>query len=96
MTAWTYGSGEFYTGSNIVACHAYTVLGWAYQYGHEYIVLRNPWGITEPAGLGTYQGLLSFFDKSFWRFIDMIGNDGVFALESWAFKIYFAGLGVAK
>lgn len=95
MTAWTYGSGS-YSGSNIVANHAYTVLGWAFQNNKQYIILRNPWGVTEPAGLNTYQGLLSFFDKSFWRPITMIGNDGVFALEASAFKFYFAGLGVAK
>lgn len=96
MTAWTYGSGPMYNGSNIVANHAYTVLGWAWQNSKEYIILRNPWGRTEPIGLNTYQGLLSFFDKSFWRPINTIGNDGVFALEAAAFKYYFAYLGVAK
>ncbi|KAH8650655.1 hypothetical protein BGZ60DRAFT_421500 [Tricladium varicosporioides] len=96
MTAWTYASGSIYTGSNIVANHAYTVLGWAFRNGKEYIVLRNPWGVTEPTGLNTYQGLLSFFDFSFWRPISTIGNDGVFALEAPAFKVYFAYLAVAK
>jgi hypothetical protein len=96
MTAWTYATGSMYTGSNIVANHAYTVLGWAFQNSKEYIVLRNPWGVTEPTGLNTYQGLLSFFDASFWRPINTIGNDGVFALEASAFKTYFAYLSVAK
>ncbi|CZR66874.1 uncharacterized protein PAC_16775 [Phialocephala subalpina] len=96
MVAWTYGSGSQYSGSNIVANHAYTVLGWAFQGGKEYIVLRNPWGVTEPTGLNTYQGLLSFFDESFWRPINTIGNDGVFALEASAFKLYYAGIGGAK
>jgi Calpain family cysteine protease len=96
MVAWTYGSGPIYSGSNIVGSHAYTVLGWAWQNSKQYIVLRNPWGQTEPIGLNTYQGLLSFFDKSFWRPINTIGNDGIFALEAPAFKYYFAGLGVTK
>lgn len=95
MVAWTYGSG-IYSGSNIVGNHAYTVLGWAYRNGKKYIILRNPWGVTEPAGVNSYQGVISFIDKSFWRPINFIGNDGVFALEADSFKYYFAGLGVAK
>ena len=96
MTAWTYGSGKDYTGSNIVGNHAYSVLGWAYKNNKKYIVLRNPWGVTEPVGANSYQGLLSFFDESFWRPITTIGNDGVFALEANSFKTYFRCLGVAK
>lgn len=97
MTAWTYGSSDkTYTGTNVVASHCYTVLGWAFNRGKKYIVLRNPWGRTEPAGFNTYQGLISFFDGSFWRPINTIGNDGVFALEANSFKSLFAGLGVAK
>ncbi|SHE41073.1 Calpain family cysteine protease [Mariniphaga anaerophila] len=96
MTAWTYGSSKDYTGTNVVGNHAYTVLGWAYKNSKSYIILRNPWGVTEPAGLNTYQGVLSFFDKSFWRPINMIGNDGVFAIEANSFQKLFAGLGVAK
>lgn len=96
MTAWTYGSNKDYTGTNVVGNHAYTVLGWAYKNNKKYIVLRNPWGVTEPAGINTYQGVLSFFDKSFWRPINTIGNDGVFAIEANSFQNLFAGLGVAK
>ncbi len=96
MTAWTYGSSKDYTGTNVVGNHAYTILGWAYKNNKKYIVLRNPWGVTEPAGLNTYQGVLSFFDKSFWRPVNMVGNDGVFAIEANSFKNLFAGLGVAK
>lgn len=97
MTAWTYGSGDkSYTGTNVVASHCYTILGWANKNNKKYIVLRNPWGRTEPAGLNTYRGLVSFFDGKFWRPIDTIGNDGVFALEANSFKTLFAGMGVAK
>ncbi|WP_375181705.1 C2 family cysteine protease [Chryseobacterium sp.] len=96
MVAWTYGSGKDYTGSNIVGNHAYTVLGWSTFNGKNYIILRNPWGVTEPNGLNSYQGLISFFDGSFWRPINMIGNDGVFALEINSFKNYFEALAVTK
>ncbi|MCW3160613.1 C2 family cysteine protease [Chryseobacterium oryctis] len=96
MVAWTYGSGRDYSGSNIVGNHAYTILGWSTFNNKNYIILRNPWGVTEPNGLNSYQGLISFFDGSFWRPINMIGNDGVFALEINSFKYYFAGMGVAK
>lgn len=96
MTAWTYGSGRDYSGSNIVGNHAYTILGWAFQNNKKYIVLRNPWGHTEPVGVNTYQGLLSFFDATFWNPINTIGNNGVFALEANSFQYYFACIGVAR
>ena len=96
MTAWTYSSGSQYNGSNIVANHAYTVLGWAYMNSKEYIVLRNPWGFLEPSGLNTYQGLVTFFDNNFWHPINTIGDDGVFALEAPSFKFYYETLAVAK
>jgi hypothetical protein len=96
MTAWTHASTQAYRGSNLVANHAYTVLGWAVQGENQYIILRNPFGVTEPAGLNAYPGLLGFFNASFWSPINTINNNGVFALEASAFKNYFAGLGVAK
>jgi len=97
MTANTYGSGDMYNGSMIVAWHAYTVLGWTLQNGNKYIILRNPWGVSEPSGLGTtYDGIITVLDGNFWRPINMISNDGVFALEISAFKMYYAGLCVAK
>jgi hypothetical protein len=96
IIAWTYGSSNIYKGSNVVGNHAYTVLGWAGQGDKQYLVLRNPFGVTEPMGLNTYPGLLSFFDSSFWRPLKMVDKNGVFALEPPAFKEYFAGLGIAK
>jgi hypothetical protein len=95
LTAWTYASGNQYNGSNIAANHAYTILGWAFQNNKQYIVLRNPWGFSEPSGANTYQGLLQFFDQSFWRPINIIGDDGVFALEADAFKLYYSTIGAA-
>jgi hypothetical protein len=63
---------------------------------NEYIVLRNPWGRAEFIGLNTYQCLLSLFDDSFWRPANMIGNDGIFALETSTFEHDFAYFGIAK
>ncbi|RFU28075.1 hypothetical protein B7463_g8262, partial [Scytalidium lignicola] len=96
MTAWTHASDRTYKGSNIVANHAYTVLGWASQGGKQYIILRNPWGVNESAGLTTYPGLLDTFDTTFWNPANMLDRGGVFALEPSAFSRYFAGLGVTK
>jgi hypothetical protein len=96
MVAWTHATGPDYRGCNIVANHAYTILGRAQVGDKEYIILRNPWGVTEPHGLSTYQGLITSLDEKFWQPISTIDNGGVFALEPAAFKFYFAGLGVAK
>lgn len=97
MTANTYGSGDMYNGSMIVAWHAYTVLGWALQDEKKYILLRNPWGYNEPSGLGTtFDGVLTMLDGDFWRPIDMKSDDGVFAIEISAFQKYYAALCVAK
>jgi len=96
MTAWTYATGQQYTyGSGIAANHAYTILGWAFRNNKMYIVLRNPWGFFEPSGGNTYNGVLQFLDESFWRPIDMVPNDGVFAIEATSFKEYFAYIGLA-
>ena len=101
MMAWTYGSGDDspdhvnYGDANIVASHAYSVLGWAYQFGQKYIVLRNPWASTE-ATIGTIGGSLVFYDVSWWRPIALGDPDGVFALRADVFKSYFAGLGAVS
>jgi len=97
MTAWTHATGEVYKGANIVANMAYTVLGFACPQGKkQYVVVRNPWGVTERAGLATYPGLLDQVDCTFWRPADMLDRGGVFALEANAFKEAFAGIGLAK
>ena len=98
MTAWTYGSGDAspdhvrYADANLVAAHCYSILGWAYENGQEYIVLRNPWGSTE-SSINTYGGTEWFYDISWWRPIAFANPDGVFALRADTFKRYFAGLG---
>jgi hypothetical protein len=58
-------------------------------------MLRNPWGRLEPAGSNTFQGVVTIFDVSFWRPIDMAPNDGIFAIEATDFKTFYEGMGVA-
>jgi hypothetical protein len=98
MVAWTYcqpPAGVHYADANLVGCHAYSILGWNYDNGHKYVVLRNPWGNHE-ATLNVESGNWVAFDGSFWRTIALASNDGTFALEAATFKKYFAGFGVAK
>ena len=101
MVAWTYPSGAVspdrvtYSDANLVANHAYSILGWAYRNNQKYIVLRNPWGRTE-ASIDTLSGYWRAYDISWWRPIRLTSPDGVFALKASTFKRYFAGLGTAK
>ncbi len=101
MTAWTFATGTYeerginYTDANVVASHCYTILGWGYNRCGKYIILRNPWGVTDVTA-NTYNGDFYFYDISWWRPINTVANDGVFAIEASAFKRYFGGMGVAK
>jgi hypothetical protein len=96
MCAYTYASGNMYRGSNLVANHAYSVLGWSVFGQHQYLILRNPWGVTEPVSLTSYQGLVTQVEPEFWPPAALLGSGGVFALEASAFKEYFDCMGVAK
>ncbi len=115
MVAWTYAKsdpavGRDYASANLVANHAYSILGWAYINSQMYLVLRNPWGSTEATlnvANGTwvawdapYSGAAGSYPTSygrgFWRSIPLANNDGVFALRADTFKTYFAGFGVCK
>lgn len=100
MTASTYSTGAasekkiVYDDTNIVASHAYTVLGWDYRDGKRYILLRNPWGRTEPT-VGVLAGTTYAYDISWWRPIAMAPNDGTFGIEADEFQTYFRSIGVA-
>lgn len=115
MAAWTHATGDTFRGSNLVANHAYSVLGWvsegqAYSNSNnddsdgdgddhgrsQYIIVRNPWGVTEPRGLTSYPGLLDRVEPEFWPPAALLDRDGVFSVEVHAFKKYFACIGVAK
>jgi hypothetical protein len=101
MTAWTYSTqsasdqGISYSNATIVGSHCYTILGWDYRMGKEYVVLRNPWGNTE-ATVGTIGGSVTMYDISWYRSINLATVDGTFAMEASAFKTYFAGFGTVK
>lgn len=96
MCAFTHASGRMYRGANLVANHAYSVLGWTTHGDRQYIIVRNPWGVTEPMGLTSYPGLLDRVEPEFWRPACMLDCQGVLAIEAHAFREYFACLGVAK
>jgi hypothetical protein len=99
MTAWTYSTATSaplelkYADANIVGSHCYTILGWDYIDGTEYLLIRNPWGMTE-ASKHTFTGSTVVHDISWWRSINLAPNDGTFALTAAGFKDYFAGFGV--
>jgi len=99
-TASGHSSNVKFRGCNLVANMAYSVLGWTTggaQQQQQYVILRHPWGVTEPEEVGTsYPGLVSKINTQFWSAADLIEAEGVFALEMGAFREYFAGLGVAK
>lgn len=96
MTAFTYATGPQFRGSNLVANHAYSVLGYIVRGDRRYLVLRNPWGVTEPQGLTAYQGLLARVDPDMWTPAALLDHGGLFALEVDNFKQCFQYIGVAK
>jgi len=106
LTAWTYGAAKdapdpiaYDADSGIVACHAYSVLGWIAPAGHllgkqsRYVVLRNPWGMHE-GRVDVLSGNWPALDQT-WIRSTPLNTGGVFAMKIETFKKYFAGLGVA-
>lgn len=97
MVAYTHASGPMYKGSNMVANHAYTVLGWAFPGGSkQYFIIRNPWGVTEAKGLTSYLGMLDTVNANIWPPAKLLDSRGVHAIEASAFKDCFACLGMCK
>lgn len=93
MCAYTYPTGDEFRGANMVANHAYSVLGWADYGGRQYIVIRNPWGITEPKGLSSCPGVIDRVDVSIWPQASMIDAGGILAVDAGMFDKYFACIG---
>ncbi|KAI1331847.1 cysteine proteinase [Xylariaceae sp. FL0255] len=89
---------DVYRGSNLVANHAYSILGWSSvgQGDKQYIVVRNPWGVTEPHGLTSYPGILTHVEPEYWRPANLVDQEGVMAIEAHAFREYFAYIGIAR
>ncbi|KAI0152823.1 hypothetical protein GGR57DRAFT_513413 [Xylariaceae sp. FL1272] len=92
------GGHDVYRGSNLVANHAYSVLGWSSvgQGDKQYIIVRNPFGVTEPHGLTSYPGVLTRVEPEYWRPASLLDQDGVMAIEAHAFREYFAYIGAAR
>jgi len=96
MSAYTYASGNMYRGSNLVANHAYSVLGWSTFGQKQYIIVRNPFGVTEPVSMSSYPGLITQVEPEFWPPASLLDRGGVLAVEAPAFKEYFDCIGMAK
>jgi len=100
MTAWTWGSSDDspnkvdYAGANLVANHAYSILGTWETNNRQYVVLRNPWGYHEGT-LNVHNG--SWSTTEAWGAAALtLPGDGAFALEIHTFREYFMGFGGAK
>jgi hypothetical protein len=96
MAAFTHATGNNYCGANVAANHAYSVLGYCILGPKQYIVLRNPWGITEPEGITSYDGLLGHLEPENWSPSVLLNHGGLFALDSESFKQAFSYIGIAE
>lgn len=64
-----------------MANHAYSVLKRADYGGRQYIMIRNPWGITEPRGLTSCTGVIEQVDASIWPQASMLDAGGILAVD---------------
>jgi hypothetical protein len=67
VAAGTYHDESRYTNSGVYGDHAYSVLGYEQQGTQKYVVLRNPWGESEPAGNGANDGVFKLKLEDFGR-----------------------------
>lgn len=71
MVTWTWPSGTAgvsYKDANLVASHAYTVMGWEEWAGKRYVIVRNPYGwrdTTAPSLAGTWEALRTAWWKPY-------------------------------
>lgn len=91
---------DMYDSINIIPGHMYSVLG-LLEIGSEmspsikkerYVILRNPWGFTEPKGKLSELGLVAILsrpDPHADVVIDKMNNDGLFALSIKEFMHYY-------
>ena len=100
LVAWTWGSSDDspnkvdYGGANIVANHAYSILGTWETNNRQYVILRNPWGWYE-ATLNTHAGTWST-PESWGNANQVLPGSGIFALEIHTFREYYMGFGGAS
>ncbi len=67
--AGTYGESQsaMYTNSGIYANHAYSILGYEEKDGEKVLIIRNPWGESEPSGNGANDGIFRLKLEEFTR-----------------------------
>lgn len=100
MVAGTYDSATeapddvSYGGANVVASHAYTVLGYQIRDGTRYVFLRNPWDRTEAEdGLDGWWNVDTGDSLSG---IDLSNINGVFGLPIATFERFFEVMALAS
>lgn len=73
MAAGTHGpkGPVHYTNTGVLADHAYTIIGYQTEGSKRYVVLRNPWGDTEPKGHGEDDGV---FKLELSRFMHLMAD----------------------
>ena len=57
VAAGTYHDETRYTNTGVYGDHAYSVFGYEVTNGEKFVILRNPWGESEPAGNGANDGI---------------------------------------
>jgi hypothetical protein len=95
-----------YNSAQIVANHSYSVLGIHSVNGRYFIVLRNPYGVSDPdAGItpfltktGIPSSYTNMFTSGSWGPLTYLGKkledaDGIFAINAEVFRTHFAKFG---
>ena len=57
LAAGTYHDEARYTNTGVYGDHAYSILGYEQQGNEKFVIMRNPWGESEPAGNGANDGI---------------------------------------
>ncbi|MFZ5439379.1 MAG: C2 family cysteine protease [Myxococcota bacterium] len=61
-----------YTNTGVYGDHAYSILGYEQAGAERYVVLRNPWGESEPSGNGANDGVFKLKLAEFQRLYDNV------------------------
>lgn len=74
-------SGNKASMPGIAKFHSYTVLGYFVSNGVYYLIIRNPWGVTEPTGDGVLskRDWVTHFENT--KYFNLSKDDGIFALR---------------
>ncbi len=66
------GGPVSYTNTGVYGDHAYSVLGYEKQGTERFVVLRNPWGESEPSGNGANDGVFKLKLSEFQKLYDNV------------------------